>query len=482
MSGVIQARKGALLKGSAVEQVEEALERIARLDPALGSFITVDREGAVAQAKRVDQKQANGRPLGALAGTLVGLKDIFLTRGLRTTCASKTLKDFVPPYDGTVVTRLRAADAIIIGKLNMDEFAMGSSNENSAFGLVHNPWDLERAPGGSSGGSGAAVAASLCDVAMGTDTGGSIRQPASFCGIVGLKPTYGRISRFGVIAFASSLDQPGPMGRTVRDVATTYAAVAGYDPYDATSAERTVEPIELATGCDLTGVRLGIPAEYFPKEGLEDDVRSRLEDALRALQDLGAEVVPISLPHTKHAIAAYYLIATAEASSNLARYDGVRFGHRAKAADLQEMYTQTRGALGDEVRRRLMLGTFALSAGYYEAYYQKASQVRTLIRQNFEAAFARVDAVITPTSPTTAFRLGERAADPLSMYLADIFTVPCNLAGLPGLSVPCGFDSGGLPVGLQVIGRPFDEPLVLRIGAAYEDATSWTERRPPEAI
>jgi aspartyl-tRNA(Asn)/glutamyl-tRNA(Gln) amidotransferase subunit A len=363
---------------------------------------------------------------------------------------------------------------------------MGSSTENSAFLRTANPWALDRTPGGSSGGSAAAVAARLCAGSLGTDTGGSIRQPAALCGIVGLKPTYGRVSRFGVIAFASSLDQVGPMGRTVRDVGRLLEVIAGHDPYDATSA---AAPVPAGLGAlprdaDLRGVRLGVPREYFPETGLQPDVERAVRAAIDQLRDLGAEIVDVSLPHTKHAVATYYLVAPAEASSNLARYDGVRYGLRAPADELSRMYEGTRGVgFGAEVKRRILLGTFALSAGYYDAYYRKAGQVRTLIRRDFEQAFERVDAIVTPTSPTTAFRLGERLDDPLQMYLADIFTLSCNLAGLPGLSVPCGFDGAGLPIGLQILGRPFDEAGLLRIGAAYEDATPWKDRLPadPEA-
>lgn len=469
---------------SAEEATRHQLDRIERVDAAVGAFLTVDAEGALAQARNVDARRRGGEPVGALAGVPIGLKDNLLTRGLRTTCASRMLERFVPPYDATVVRRLRDADAIFLGKLNLDEFAMGSSTENSAFQVTRNPWDLRRAPGGSSGGSAAAVAAGLCAGALGTDTGGSIRQPASFCGVVGLKPTYGRVSRFGVIAFASSLDQVGPMARDVRDTATLFEAIGGFDPADSTSSDAPMPALESALRADgdLAGLRIGLPREYFPDEGLEPGVRAAVEAAVEVLRGLGAEIVPVSLPHTQYAISTYYLIATAEASSNLARFDGVRYGHRTAApADLQALYTRSRGeAFGLEVARRIMLGTFALSAGYQDAYYGKAAQVRTLIRRDFEAAFAQVDALVTPTSPTTAFPLGERVADPLQMYLADIFTIACNLAGLPGLSMPCGFDAAGLPVGLQLLGRPFDEAGLFRIAAAYEDASVVAGRRPAE--
>ncbi len=462
---------------SAVEVTRAYLDRIEALDAAVGAYLTVDAAGALAQAETADRHRGEG----PLAGVPIALKDIFLTRGLRTTCASRILEDFVPPYDGTVVRRLREAGAVILGKLNMDEFAMGSSTENSAFRRTGNPWALDRTPGGSSGGSSAAVAARLCAGSLGTDTGGSIRQPAALCGIVGLKPTYGRVSRFGVVAFASSLDQVGPMGRTVRDVGRLLEVVAGHDPYDATSAAVPVPGGlgELPQGADLRGVRLGVPREYFPETGLQPAVERAVRAAIEQLRDLGAEIVDVSLPHTKYAVATYYLVAPAEASSNLARYDGVRYGLRVTADDLQGMYAETRGqGFGAEVKRRILLGTFALSAGYYDAYYRKAGQVRTLIRRDFDDVFERVDAIVTPTSPTTAFKLGERLDDPLQMYLADIFTLSCNLAGLPGLSVPCGFDEADLPIGLQLLGRPFDEAGLLRIGAAYEDATPWKARLP----
>jgi aspartyl-tRNA(Asn)/glutamyl-tRNA(Gln) amidotransferase subunit A len=482
----LRALRDAIADGrvSAVEAARHHLDRITRLDPTLGAYLTVDADGALTQAEGIDARRRAGEPLGALAGVPIGLKDNLLTRGLRTTCGSRMLERFVPPCDATVVQRLRAAGAVVLGKLNLDEFAMGSSTENSAFQVTRNPWDLRRAPGGSSGGSAAAVAAGLCAGALGTDTGGSIRQPASFCGIVGLKPTYGRVSRFGVVAFASSLDQVGPMARDVRDTAILFEAIAGVDPQDSTSADvpRPALGDALRPNRDLAGLRIGLPTEYFPESGLEPGVRAAVDAAVEVLRGLGAEIVPVSLPHTQYAISTYYLIATAEASSNLARFDGVRYGHRTAAPpDLQTLYARSRGeAFGLEVVRRIMLGTFALSAGYHDAYYGKAAQVRTLIRRDFESAFEQVDALVTPTSPTTAFPLGERTADPLQMYLADIFTIACNLAGLPGLSMPCGFDAAGLPVGLQLLGRSFDEAGLFRIAAAYEDATGSAARRPPE--
>ncbi len=454
---------------SAVERVGAALER-AESQAHLNAWIRLDRDGALEAAAALDARRAAGESLGPLAGVPIGLKDTFLTEGLQTTCGSRILEGYVPPFDATVVSRLRAADALLIGKLNQDEFAMGSSNENSAFGAVLNPVDIERTPGGSSGGCAAAVAAGHCAGALGTDTGGSVRQPAALCGVVGLKPTYGRMSRFGVIAYASSLDQPGPLARDVRGVAALMAATAGFDPRDATSADTPVPSLSLPKGQRLDGLRVGVPTEYFPEEGLQPEVGAAVREAIAALEALGAEVVEVSLPHTAYAVAAYYLIATAEASSNLGRYDGMRYGPRAQAQGLHETYRKTRAAFGDEVKRRIMLGTFALSAGYYEAYYRKASQVRTLLRQDFDRAFVACDVIATPTSPTTAFRLGERMADPLQMYLADIFTISCNLAGLPGLSLPCGLDGAGLPIGLQLIGKAFDEATILGAAAAYEDA------------
>lgn len=482
MSGPLCEARESLARGerSSVELTSACLARIEATDDRVNAWLHVDREGALAQAAAIDTQRARGEHLGPLAGVPVGLKDIFLTRDLPTTCGSRILEGYRPPYDATVVTRLRAAGAVILGKQNMDAFAMGSSNENSAFGAVHNPWGLDRTPGGSSGGSAAAVAAGHCFGALGTDTGGSIRQPAALCGVVGLKPTYGRVSRFGVVAFASSLDQPGPLARTVRDAAALFEACAGPDPHDATSADVPL-PVGLEAmprDADLAGVRLGVPAEYFG-EGLEPGVAAATQAALDRLRDLGAELVDVHLPHARYGVAAYYLVATAEASSNLARFDGVRYGLRRPGADLAAMYGATRDAgFGLEVKRRIMLGTYALSAGYYDAYYRKASQARTLVRRDFDEALDTVDAIVTPVSPTTAFRLGERVDDPLAMYLADVFTIGCNLAGLPGLSVPCGFDEAGLPVGLQLIGRAFDEATLLRVAASYEDATGWCSRRP----
>jgi aspartyl-tRNA(Asn)/glutamyl-tRNA(Gln) amidotransferase subunit A len=464
---------------SAAEAAEAYLARIAALDGRIGAYLRVDGEGARRAAAAVDARRAAGEECGPLGGVPVGLKDIFVTEGLETTAGSRVLADWVPPYDGTAVARLRRAGAVILGKLNMDEFAMGSSTENSAYGPCRNPWDLQRVPGGSSGGSAAAVAADLCAAALGTDTGGSIRQPAALCGCVGIKPTYGRVSRYGVVAYASSLDQVGPLTKTVRDSALLLEVLAGHDPKDSTSVPQAVGRYSDACERGARGLRVGVPAEYFT-EGIDPEVEHAVRGGVEVLRQAGAELVDVRLPHTRFAIAAYYLIATAEASSNLARYDGVRYGHRAAAASLGEMYTQTRQqGFGAEVKRRIMLGTFALSAGYYDAYYARAQKARTLIRSDFEAAFTRCDVIATPTSPVPAFRLGERLADPLQMYLADIYTISCNLAGLPGLSLPCGFTAAGLPVGLQLLGRPLGEEAVFALAAAHEDATDWHRRRPP---
>jgi len=462
---------------SSVELVRAALDRIAAVEPAVGAFLSVTEAEALAAAAAIDRRIAAGEDPGPLAGVPVGIKDIICTAGIRTTAGSRILERFVPAYDATVTARLKRAGAVIVGKLNCDEFAMGSSTENSALGTTRNPWDGNRVPGGSSGGSGAAVAAGECHAALGTDTGGSVRLPAAFCGVVGLKPTYGRVSRYGVIAYASSLDQVGPLARDVADTALMLEAIAGHDPADSTASPRPVPSYLAALEQGVRGLRLGLPREYFV-EGMQPEVEAGVRAAVGELERLGAIVEPVSLPHTEYAIATYYLIATAEASSNLARYDGIRYGLRVPADSLGAMYEASRAAgFGTEVKRRIMLGTYALSAGYYDAYYLKAQQVRTLIRRDFEQVFQRCEALVTPVAPTTAFRLGEKIADPLTMYLSDIFTISVNLAGLPGLALPCGFDASGLPIGLQVIGRPFDEETVLRIGAAYEQATDWHRRR-----
>jgi len=464
---------------SSVDLTRAALARVAAAEPAVGAFLTVDADGALAAAAAIDRRVAAGEDPGLLAGVPVGVKDIICTAGLRTTAASRILERFVPAYDATVTARLRAAGAVIVGKLNCDEFAMGSSTENSALGTTRNPWDGKRVPGGSSGGSGAAVAAREVHAALGTDTGGSVRLPAAFCGVVGLKPTYGRVSRYGVIAYASSLDQVGPLARDVTDTALVLEAIAGHDPADSTASPRPVPSYTAALQGGVRGLRVGLPREYFV-EGMQPEVEAAVRAAVADLERLGAAVEPVSLPHTEYAIATYYLIATAEASSNLARYDGIRYGLREARPSLGETYEATRAAgFGTEVKRRIMLGTYALSAGYYDAYYLKAQQVRTLIRRDFETALARCDALVTPVAPTTAFGLGEKVADPLTMYLSDIFTISVNLAGLPALVLSCGVDGAGLPIGLQLIGRPFDEATVLRIGHAYEQATEWHRRRPP---
>ncbi len=471
-------------KWRARDVVDRYLDRIARLDPALGCYLLVDAAGARRQADAVDAAQKAGRDPGPLAGIPLGIKDIFCTRGIETTCASKILRGFVPPYESTVTARLGAAGAVALGKLNMDEFAMGSSTENSSVRPTRNPWSPAHVPGGSSGGSAAAVAASLCAGATGTDTGGSIRQPAALCGVVGVKPTYGRVSRYGVIAFASSLDHPGPFGRTVEDAAALLEVMAGPDPLDATSIPQPVGAYRQAARAGregLAGVKLGVPQEYF-QAGMDPEVEASVRAAIDELARAGARIVPVSLPHTKYAIATYYLICTAEASSNLARYDGVRYGHRtAQARSLEELYTKTRGeGFGPEPKRRIMLGAYVLRAGYYEAYYGKALRARRKIADDFSAAFAVCDAIVTPTSPVAAFKIGERMADPLQMYLADVYTVAPDLAGIPALSQPCGLTKGGLPIGLQTIGPPLGEEICFRVAGAYESRTDWHTRLPPE--
>jgi aspartyl-tRNA(Asn)/glutamyl-tRNA(Gln) amidotransferase subunit A len=453
---------------SAEALLEASLARIRAVDGRLHAFLRLTPDEAHAAARASAQRRKSGKPLGPLDGVPVALKDIFCMEGVETTAGSKILQGYVPPYDATVVRKLKQAGAVIVGKLNMDEFAMGSSTENSAFGPTMNPWDVSRTPGGSSGGSAAAVAARLVPGALGTDTGGSIRQPAALVGCVGLKPTYGRVSRFGVIAFASSLDQVGPFALDVRGVALVLAAIAGPDENDQTSSTRPVPDYAAALDRGVRGLRIGVPREYFG-EGLAPEVERAVRAAIEKLRGVGCEIRDISLPNSPHAIATYYIVATAEASSNLARYDGVRYGHRAKAGQLLEMYERTRAeGFGAEVKRRIMLGTYALSAGYYDAYYLRAQKVRALIRRDFDQAFAAIDAVVCPTSPTTAFRLGEKMDDPLAMYLNDVYTVPANLAGLPGISVPCGFDSRKLPIGLQLIGKPFEEETLLRLAHAAE--------------
>jgi aspartyl-tRNA(Asn)/glutamyl-tRNA(Gln) amidotransferase subunit A len=462
------------------ELVDAYLDRIERLDPKLGAFILIDAAGARRRADEIDARVAAGAEVGPLAGVPIALKDLYVTRGLETTAASKILRGFVPPYESTCSARLAAAGAVLLGKLNMDEFAMGSSNENSSRGPVRNPWDLERVPGGSSGGSAAAVAASLCAGTLGTDTGGSIRQPASLCGIVGMKATYGRVSRYGVIAFASSLDHPGPFGRTVEDVAAQLEVIAGHDPLDSTSIPAPAGKYREACAAGLAGMRVGVPEEYFAA-GLDPEIEASVRGAIDALGRAGAKVVPVSLPYTKYAVATYYLVCTAEASSNLARYDGIRFGHRSEAGSLEELYARTRGeGFGAEPKRRIVLGTFALRSGYYEAYYGKALRVRRKIADDFKAAFSQADVLLTPTSPLVAFKLGEKVSDPLQMYLADIYTVAPSLAGLPALSQCCGFSKAGLPIGLQVIGPPLGEEAVFRVAGAYQRLTDWHTRLPKD--
>ena len=464
---------------TSVELTRAFLERIGSVDPSINAYLTVTAEQALEDAARADRRLAEGQ--GAeLTGIPLALKDIFITEGVRTTCASRILENFVPPYDGTAVAKLKEQGAVLLGKLNMDEFAMGSSNENSAFGAVKNPWNLDYVPGGSSGGSAACIAARLAAATLGTDTGGSIRQPAANCGVVGLKPTYGRVSRYGVIAFASSLDQVGPIARDVEDCAILLQAVAGYDAADSTSVDMPVPDYRATLRDGVKGLKIGLPREYFI-EGLDPDVQQATDDAIAVLRELGAELVEVALPHTEYAVACYYLIATAEASSNLARYDGVRYGRRVdRGQGLIDMFMQSRAAgFGPEVKRRIMLGTYALSSGYYDAYYLKAQKVRTLIRQDFLDAFAKVDVMLTPVAPTPAFRLGEKLADPLQMYLSDIFTIPVNLAGTCGMSLPCGLSRDGLPIGLQLIGRPFGEAALLKAAYAYEQATTWHRQLAP---
>jgi len=449
--------------------VEQFYRKIKAEDPENHAYLTLCEDRAAQGAQTIDDMVSRGAALPPLAGVPIGIKDVMVTKGVRTTAGSKILENFIPPYDCTAVTRLEAAGAIVLGKMNCDEFAMGSSNENSAYGPVRNPRDKSRVPGGSSGGSAAAVAAGTAVATLGSDTGGSIRQPASFCGVVGLMPTYGRVSRYGLIAFASSLDHIGPLTKTVKDAAILLRIIAGRDPLDSTSVDLPVPDYEADLARPVSGLRIGIPKEYFG-EGLDLEVGAAVEAGIAKLRSAGCEILPISLPHTAYAIPTYYVIATAEASANLARFDGVRYGYRARnARTLSEMYRKTRDeAFGAEVKRRIMLGTYALSSGYYDAYYLKAQRVRTLLTRDFEAAFQKVDAIVTPTAPTPAFKLGEKSDDPLSMYLADIYTVTADLAGIPGISVPCGQTQSGLPIGLQVLGRHFDESTVLRVAAAVE--------------
>lgn len=469
-------REGSVTSVAATDAV---LQRIVDLDDDLRAYLTVSDGLALEMAQEADERRARGED-GRLLGVPIAVKDIICTRGVETTAGSRILEGFIPPYDATVVERLRDAGAVILGKTNTDEFAMGSSTENSAYVNTRNPWDRSRVPGGSSGGSAAAVAARMAYGALGTDTGGSVRQPASFCGVVGLRPTYGRVSRRGVVAFASSLDQVGPFGRTVRDCAALLQVLAGHDARDSTSLDEPRPDYEAALTGDIEGMRVGIPREYFA-DGLDEEVEKIVRQAITQLEALRAQIVEISLPHTRYALPAYYLIAPAEASANLARYDGVRYGPRIAGSDVIDTVKQTRALFGPETKRRIMLGTYALSAGYYEAYYGQAQKARTLINEDFSRAFEEVDVIAAPTSPTTAFPLGERTADPLSMYLADALTVPLNLSAGCGISVPCGFDSQGLPVGLQIIGDTLQEAKILNVAHAYEQATDWIQRKPEAA-
>ena len=467
---------------SAVEITQEALDRIAQLEPQLKSFLCVTADRALEQARQVDAKISRGEEIGLLAGIPIAIKDNMCTEGIRTTCGSKILENFIPPYESTVTQKLAAAGAVMVGKTNMDEFAMGSSTENSAYQVTANPWDLERVPGGSSGGSAAAVAAGEAVVSLGSDTGGSIRQPASFCGVVGLKPTYGLISRYGLVAYASSLDQIGPFGRSVEDVAILLQAIAGHDPKDATSLNLPIPDYVSGLLPSLrarSGIKIGVIKETFG-EGLDPIVEKTVTKAISVLQESGAEIQVVSCPRFRYGLPTYYVIAPSEASANLARYDGVKYGFRYPDADnLIEMYQKTRAqGFGAEVKRRIMMGTYVLSAGYYDAYYLKAQKVRTLIKEDFDRAFSQVEVLVCPTAPSTAFKAGEKMADPLSMYLSDLMTIPVNLAGLPGISVPCGFDDQGLPIGMQLIGKPLGESRLLEVANAYEQATDWHNYKP----
>ncbi len=480
LSMVEQARRVAVGGVTARELVDAHLARIEALDDKVGAFLHVDSDGARAAADLIDARRGRGEKLGPLAGVPIGLKDVLVTKGMPTTAASKMLAGWMPPYEATVVERLRAADAVLVGKQNCDEFGMGSSTENSAVRPTRNPWALDRVPGGSSGGSAAAVAAGMCAASLATDTGGSIRQPASMCGVVGLKPTYGRVSRWGLIAYASSLDQIGPMTRTVEDAALLLELIAGADPRDSTCIDAAAPKVRAKlSGGVVAGMKIGLPAEYFG-DGIAPEVRAVLDRTIATMRDAGARFTQLSLPHTRLALPTYYLLASAEASSNLSRYDGVRYGQRVekKGATLAELYRDTRSAgFGAEVKRRIMLGTFALRAGYYDAYYRKAQQVRALIKRDFDEAFAQVDVLLTPTAPTAAFGLG-KTATPLEMYLGDVFTLACNLAGLPGLSVPVGLTPEGLPVGAQLLGKPLDEATLLKAGRAIEQRCEPSPRWP----
>lgn len=463
---------------SSVDITRSVLNRIAAVEDRVGAYVTVMEKEALAMAEAADQKLASGESVSPLTGIPLAIKDNMCTKNVTTTCSSQILKSFVPPYDGTVVARLREQGAVFVGKANMDEFAMGSSTENSSIKKTANPWDLERIPGGSSGGSAAAVAADECIMATGSDTGGSIRQPAALCGVVGVKPTYGLVSRFGLVAFASSLDQIGPISRSVEDAALFLNAMAGHDKMDSTSANVQVPDFTSFLNKDIKGLRIGLPKEFFA-EGMDADVRSAVDAAVKQLQDLGAEPVEVALPHSQYAVATYYLCATAEASSNLARYDGAHYGFRAEADNVIDMFSRTRSqGFGAEVKRRIMLGTYALSAGFYEDFYLKALKVRTLIKQDFDKAFEKCDVIVGPTTPTAAFKFGEKTANPLEMYLSDIYTISVNLAGIPGISIPCGLTSAGLPIGLQFIAPAFEDGRLFTVSHAYETATDWASKKP----
>jgi len=478
--GTVGELQGLLRSGtvSCVDIAAAHVDRIASVDDRVGAFLHVDREQVLSQAAAIDERRRGGEPLGGLAGMPVAVKDNICARGVRTSCASRMLERFVPPYDAYVIERLKQADALLIGRTNLDEFAMGSSCENSALQVTRNPWNLERTPGGSSGGSAAAVAGSMSPLALGSDTGGSIRQPASFCGVVGLKPTYGRVSRYGLVAFASSLDQIGPVAHDVHGAAALLEAIAGHDPRDSTSVDRPVPTYTQSLEQPLLGLRIGVAREHFV-EGLDAEVEAAVRSAIDVYKGLGAEVRDVSLPHSRYCVAVYYIVASSEASSNLARYDGVHYGFRAAAFDdMIDMYAATRGAaFGDEVKRRIMLGTYALSSGYYDAYYLKALKVRRLIRNDFDAAFRDVDVLLSPVAPTPAFGIGELVDDPLAMYLMDIYTIGANLAGLPAIAVPCGRSAGGLPIGLQLLAPPFEEERLLRAARMYERETEWHRQR-----
>lgn len=462
---------------SAVELTQSVLDRIAAVEGEVQAYISVTAESALAQAAAADKKRSQGEE-AALLGIPLAIKDVLATEGVTTTCGSQMLKTFVPPYTATAVQRLESAGMVMVGKTNTDEFAMGSSTENSSYQITHNPWNLERVPGGSSGGSAAAVAADLALGSLGSDTGGSVRQPGAFCGVIGLKPSYGRVSRYGLVAYGSSLDQIGPITKDVHDAALMLNVIAGQDKRDSTSVAQSVPDYGSALHAEISQIRVGIPEEYFI-DGIEPDVEKGVRSAIAQLESLGAEIIPISLPHTEKALAAYYLIATSEASANLTRYDGVRFGYSAQADSMLDNFRQSRGTgFGPEVKRRIMLGAYALSAGYYDAYYLKAQQVRTLLKQDFEKAFEKVDVIAAPVSPTTAFKIGEKVSDPLAIFLTDVFTVSLNLTGMCGISVPCGFDDDSMPIGLQLIGPHMGEEIILRAAYAYEQSTEWHKYKP----